>query len=538
MAGTPKTLVSAAPRHYVWWFPGSPVKIHLDLQVVQRLQQQLCTKGTGASEEGLLFGSTRDGTTEIREFQPVGNATARDMVAALPPESQCFLMGYYRTEKGDTFHLEAKDHLLAAECFAKSYQVFLMIHANGFAPPNATFFFHEGDRRMTDFAFLEFPFDSSLLAVEEQGRMQRSLQAIVKQPLAPPSPATPLPARNRRRDLRGFLLKSTAWTCFVGLVFALGILSSNGGFREWYSHIWSRIPPARPIVAPSFPIAASSSHPSLALRAIRQNGDLELTWDRASPLIAAATSGVISIQDGESKRLVPLDFSLVRGGSLLYSPTSDQVVLKLSVTTPADTATESVIAILPPAGRPHVYSVEPKLPSGSRTPPSDSIGEPTKLFTAPLFPTGAPSPEPPALRDPPVLGINPLDLRDLIDLMPGVAPPPQPIPTRPQPIPTRPPQRPNPVIATYEPPVAIVKVSPVFPAELQKLIVQPIVVQIKVNIGENGKVIQAEAIPRENVNKLLLNSAAHAAYLWKFQPARRNHEPVASEMILQFVFRR
>src|SRR5450631_2278616 len=110
---TIETRVPADPRHYVWWFPGSPVKVHLDLQVVQRLKERLRDIGAGTSEEGLLFGRTLDGAAEILDFQPAPNRNALNMIAALPNEhGKRFLKGYFRTEE-EAFHLNAKDLSLA-----------------------------------------------------------------------------------------------------------------------------------------------------------------------------------------------------------------------------------------------------------------------------------------------------------------------------------------------------------------------------------------------------------------------------------------
>ena len=129
-----------------------------------------------------------DGAAEILDFQPVSNGDLPNMIAALPKDKdKRFLMGYYRTEEGDTFHLNAKDVSLAEECFRKPYHVFLMIHSSGFGSPNATFFFHDGDRKMADFAFLEFPLDPSLLVIEERDRIQRSHHAAITHSVEVPS---------------------------------------------------------------------------------------------------------------------------------------------------------------------------------------------------------------------------------------------------------------------------------------------------------------------------------------------------------------
>jgi len=190
---TAETVGPSNPQHYLWWFPGCPVKVHLALRVVQRLKNRLSDVGDLSPEEGLLFGGTREGATEILDFQPVTNTSVRNVVAGLPAERKSSLVGYYRTETGEAFHLDEQDLSLAQECFAKPYHVFLIVHHNRFGPPTATFFFHDRDGRMADFAFLEFPLDPSLLAAEQQGRMQRSHQAM-DQPLAVALPA-PFPRR-------------------------------------------------------------------------------------------------------------------------------------------------------------------------------------------------------------------------------------------------------------------------------------------------------------------------------------------------------
>jgi hypothetical protein len=62
------------------------------------------------------------------------------------------------------------------------------------------------------------------------------------------------------------------------------------------------------------------------------------------------------------------------------------------------------------------------------------------------------------------------------------------------------------------------------------------VIEVKVTIDKNGRVSKAEAIPQKNVSQFLINSAVNAALQWRFQPARRDDEPIASESMLQFVF--
>ena len=549
---TAETLVPADPKHYVWWFPGSPVKVHLDLQVVQRLKDSLRGTETEASE-GLLFGGVQNGAAEILDFQPASNGNVRNMIAALPKEQgKRFLMGYYRTEEGDTFHLNAKDVSLAEECFRQPYHVFLMLHSNGFDSPNATFFFHDSDRKMADFAFLEFPLDPSLLAIEERDRTQRSHDAAIRYPVEVPSPAPDPPTAGSPGNKSSVLLKAAGWAGSIALVFALGTLVNNPSFRERFASL-RRATSNPPVLSSSSSASQPPSRPLIALKAKRQNGDLELTWNRETALIRSATSGVISIQDGESKpkRLIALDSTQVRGGSLLYSPTSDQILMQLTVTTPADTVTESVMVILPQAGGPKTYSLPAsKPPSVSMAPPTPaldgvSLARASKPFTQPSAAKGTPSPAPPIPADSPTLKLN-LDPAAAVapNLLAQIPAPPPPTPqtqsrqlTPPQLTPPQPvsPQ-PASIVIRYQPAVAIAKTAPTFPPELQSLALTRKVIEVKVTIDKNGKVSKAEAIPQKNVSLFLINSAVSAARSWKFQPALRDSEPVSSETVLQFVF--
>ena len=175
------------PAHYVWWFPGSPLKVHLDLHVVERLQERLQGAREGVEEQGLLFGRAVEGTTEILDFLPASGGNLPDLIAALPKErSKLLLVGYYRSQPEETLRLNENDLSLAEELFRKPYHVFLVIQSGGFGPFNATFFFRGSDNKMGEVPFLEFPLDASLLAADERRRIQRSQQAMLEEPVAVP----------------------------------------------------------------------------------------------------------------------------------------------------------------------------------------------------------------------------------------------------------------------------------------------------------------------------------------------------------------
>jgi hypothetical protein len=91
---------------------------------------------------------------------------------------------------------------------------------------------------------------------------------------------------------------------------------------------------------------------AVGLRARRENADVNITWNRQSPVIQAATSGVLTIKDGTATRAIPLDAFQVRQSSVMYAPSSEQVSIQLSITTPVSTVIESVMLLLPQEGSP------------------------------------------------------------------------------------------------------------------------------------------------------------------------------------------
>ena len=520
--------VHALPKHYAWWFPGSPVKVHLDLKVVRQLGDRVQNLGVREREEGLLFGRVVEGATEVTDFKPACGSVP-EMVEALSNGTPgTGLVGYYRTEDGETLRLNGNDLALAESHFNKPYQVFLVIQSAGFGPPNATFFFHEGNRQMADFPFLEFPLDISLLAAEERDRIRRSQEAaIVHQPTAT---ATMPPAKQARHPWRFGRSMAIA----LGLVLFLmgGRWVATPGWGERLMAIWKA--GAQPSPAASIPTPPQGTE-SMGLRARRQSGDLEVTWDRESPLIARATSGVISIEDGNSKRQILLDSTQVHYGSLLYSPASDQIQMELTVYSPAASNTESVLVILPKMGAPQTYALT--RPASPAPPPAKEEDRPTIAATRPFTPpppnqpTGTPRITLPS--EVPAAAIPRANLPGILPFVAPAAPPPL---TKQQPGQQQA-SGAKPAPAAYHLPEAISKALPKYPRHLQALISKPSVIEIRVQIDKSGNVTKAELIPQPGLNPFFSEPALEAARSWKFDPARRGDEAIPSESILRFVFK-
>jgi len=556
----------ADPRHYVWWFPGSPIKIHLDLHVIEGLQNQLGSIGPGLAEQGLLFGKVTDGATEILEFQPIRNRTVGEAIGELSTAAgKRLLVGYYRTEPGEMLRLNEADLALFKQFFGRPYHVFLVIQPSAFAPPNATFFFSRGDNKMAEIPFLEFPLDASLLATEERDRMSRCRQAAELLPAVqsalPPEPPN-VPAKGHKLSPK---LAAVGALVFLALIATwLGISS----FRKQSSQpLWG--------TSTARPASTANSSPHIGLQARRQDRDLELTWNRESQWVASATSGLISIDDGAAKRQIALDSQQLRGERILYSPTSDQVLIQLTITTPGGAMTESVRAILLPPERaktapPEVFqssstSVQnrgrsersqpvPASPVPVSPVPAPSVQTPPKPFNTPQTAKANPASAIPIRNEPPPPNLQaetpatrPLALAlsqpsALPQLQQRSTPPSAPAASAPPPPTPAPETRPATAqstspAATYHPAIPLTKVAPIFPPNLKTLVFKPVTVAVRVTIDKTGKVLKAEPVPQGNIHQFFITEAVHAAQLWTFQPAQRDNQPVASESVLNFAFR-
>jgi hypothetical protein len=508
-------------------------------------------------ECGLLFGRVHGEITEIHDFQAASNGNLRNLVAdsAQGPKEH-LLVGYYRTQPEATLRLNQNDLSLAKSLFTEPFHVFLVIQSTGFIPGNASFFFRSDGRSLANFPLMEFPFDSSLLAAEERSKAERLRPVEIEEPVAvmpmapfaippvapvavspmelvavPIAQPVPVPAVKRHTRTRS----RVAWVCFVLCILAAAAWLAWRFIPETLSI--ARNGPARPLPA------------LIGLHMERQSADLVLNWNRRATPIANATSGVLFIQDGDATRQISLDATQVREGSILYSPATDQVQMRLTVTSPAGDTTESVTALLPRTGLPPVKAADPPKPSSAPVRASVPVSAPAALPVPPpasseLRPPMKPFAPPDSRRTEHPSTATTIDDAPALNIAPnpgtaGSAALPSPQRTPPVPVkPTAPQGQTPPAAATaYHPPVAINKVLPEFPPILKPIVLTPKTVEVRVNIDVNGKVVKAEAIPQKGVNKLMIDAATHAAQFWRFRPALNGDQPVPSEMLLAFTFK-
>ena len=208
---------------------------------------------------------------------------------------------------------------------------------------------------------MEFPFEPSLLAGEERDRLKRSQDAAVRRSAAlrdAPirqgvlqtisvehfNAAIVESASTTSSDTASRSTISTQFRDHRRLVIASGavltLLTCVIGLQAFWSRLWvSRIDRVSAAPTPSTLVTG--------LHAKRDSTDVEITWNREAPVVVAATSGVLSITDGNIKRDIAFDATQMRNSSVVYSPTSDRLSIRLSITTAASTINESIMLLLP-----------------------------------------------------------------------------------------------------------------------------------------------------------------------------------------------
>jgi hypothetical protein len=86
------------------------------------------------------------------------------------------------------------------------------------------------------------------------------------------------------------------------------------------------------------------------LTAERRGTDLKLSWNSDSPSIAHASYGMLIIKGKDGRRDIALTPDQLRAGSIVYTPTTDQVEVELSVVSGEQVTKDSVIVFLPHKG--------------------------------------------------------------------------------------------------------------------------------------------------------------------------------------------
>jgi hypothetical protein len=85
-------------------------------------------------------------------------------------------------------------------------------------------------------------------------------------------------------------------------------------------------------------------------------------------------------------------------------------------------------------------------------------------------------------------------------------------------------------------PIPVHRVKPTVPRRLSENFSKELVVQLRVSVDANGRVLRAAPLVQEGVNRRVVDLAIQAAMMWTFEPARHNGVKVPRDAIIEFHF--
>lgn len=395
----------------VWEFPSRGMAVYLDYDVVDDLNGEV-SRGfgmlprRGAEVGGLLLGRVENApgqtTVIIEGFDPVpctypkgpsyhfGDQDRRTLEEKLPrwtagPDKRLSVVGFYRSHTREDLVADEQDHELCSRYFPDPKSVFLLIRPFPTRVALATFLFWEGGRLERDPQCPEFRFQRAELG-GGRSRPHRSRQESPQEQVEPSPEPTVVPSAEFEPPPMQILVPPAMaearvpqfaqveakprsnWWLWTPVI-AIGLAAAG----YWGSDAVRRYIPQ--VHAPAAPVRIE-----LDLVAAEKGGQIEVSWNRSSPVLAAAQRAVLTIVDGEFRKDMELDAEQIRTmHRLLYTSVTPDILFRLEVFGENGSVSESVRVVKGPAAMaapavseapppaPAVKPARPKPPAASRT---------------------------------------------------------------------------------------------------------------------------------------------------------------------------
>lgn len=352
----------AVPGTYAWEAPGKPQIVRLNLDVVDRVQQDVmrgfgAVPRRGAEVGGVLIGSVIHEESDrpvilVDDYElvpieykrgPSYLLSADDFAAfaalvdrlrgAGDPAYQP--VGFFRSHTRDTPGLGEEDIQLLDQFFPEPDATVLWIRPYATKVGVAGFLFREKGVFPATPPALEFPFRRKDLAPGDPGThgsrssRHRGEPSVATEMAVLPSEGAareysspqPMDPALEQPSRRGWYWLPLSF-CFLLLGVFLGLLAALT---------------MRP------PVPTVSEYFSIGMSAERSGDDVHVKWDRQAPAIRAAQRGVLTIEDGRYSKTLALDASQLQNGSVVYRRYSNSVRFRLQLFSgPRDALTETV----------------------------------------------------------------------------------------------------------------------------------------------------------------------------------------------------
>ncbi len=362
-----------------WSAPQCPFTVEYSLRVLDDIRLAVVDAffslpHGGAEIGGLLLGDFRKGCLRINDYAPLEcehasgpsfTLSERDLarMAALVAEARRNgadrqPVGWYHSHTRSEILLSGADEEIHRRFFQEPWQVALVLRPHTFHPTRAGFFFRRpdgsigadgpaGEITLAPLGVKPAPAGSPPVpeAAAQNWRERKgrgpviTLTAEQPQPAAaavssaPPSPAAAperqpalesvpkfLETEPPRSRLRLRLLLAAG----IVLAAAAGAFATRGAWLPRLAALRRPVPVPAPVPAPV----------SVGLNAIDIAGQLQIRWDRGSPPIRGAESGVLVITDGPATQAIELDPAHLQTGVFTYARQGARVDVNLSVRLP------------------------------------------------------------------------------------------------------------------------------------------------------------------------------------------------------------
>jgi protein TonB len=306
------------------------------------------------------------------------------------------------------------------------------------------------------------------------------------------------------------------------------------------------------------PAAVASQAAGLNLLVEPSGTDLLLTWNKNSAVIANASHGVLSINDGDQRENFDMDAKQLTTGSIVYTPKTGDVSFILEVTgkDQSKTATESVRSLrtrpspMPdgkPAANPAAAKTTPAQPAPAGAAANAEPGSPASTTPAEVTPATQAKAAPKAfnadsLKD----RLRPANPSEIADAGLGAAPASPagvnvnanlsvPFANAPAPV------APAPAPAVKKPSASGGKVAsaqllyrkePEYPTAARQMNAHGQVV-LDATIGTDGRVVAVKVI---SGHPLLVQAAKAAVMQWRYRPTLLDGQPVENTTQITLTF--
>ncbi|HWR53698.1 MAG TPA: hypothetical protein VN428_21490 [Bryobacteraceae bacterium] len=367
---------SSLPAFYEWKTPGQSFSIQLSYEIIDRLHAEIM-KGfwavpkRGAEVGGVLLGkvvgtaalTAGEVTVFIDDYELVTCEHRRGPSYVLSEGDRKRIekalrrtggnhqaVGYFRSHTRPGLYLDEDDMAVIRSYFSNPKDVILLVRPHATRTSSGGFFFWEEEDMRRHSTYREFPFSKAEL-----------LKPLLDEPDAEPVAATPeatatapQPVRERAAAPVRAAVPMFAFGSRLNLKKAAAVAAVVLGVGAMeYQILGVRGGPG------------SGGEGSPALKVERNGNYLQVSWDRNAPIVARSKEGLLVISDGQFRKEIKLEAAHLRGGTVAYAPSGEDVNFRLELKDGQRSVSESlrVVTASPADGRGMQPAVsEPAMP--------------------------------------------------------------------------------------------------------------------------------------------------------------------------------